>query len=269
MARAMSLRPMGILEIVDQSFRLYRSSFLVFFGIAAVVYVPALMLQSVPVAGTIVAVIFLPLYLVANGALTKAISDRYLGEESSIGAAYGAVGKRFWPLLGTLIVAELFVASGVILLGVGIIVFAFWVLFVSQVFIIEDKRFFAAIWRSRFLVGKGVWAEFIVLIVIVGVLSNIILAAVGAMFGAPGFFFRVEDQGALPLFPLLVLGLAQSLVLPIGQVATTLLYYDSRIRKEGFDLEMLAKEMGMVPPQPTAIPPSQPGATAPHEGQTV
>jgi hypothetical protein len=51
----------------------------------------------------------------------------------------------------------------------------------------------------------------------------------------------------------LVTGLAQSLVFPLTLVATVLLYYDSRIRKEGFDLEVLAQEMGSGPP-PTAAP---------------
>jgi hypothetical protein len=66
---------------------------------------------------------------------------------------------------------------------------------------------------------------------------------------------------------MLVLGLVQALVLPIGQVATTLLYYDSRIRKEGFDLEMLAKEMGMALP-PIGIP-GQPSAMPSDQGQAV
>ena len=267
MARAMSLRPMGILEIVDQSFRLYRSNFLVFFGIAAVVYVPVQVVQSISVVGAIARVVYLPLVLIANAALTKAVSDRYLGEASSIGVAYSAIGKRFWPLVGTTIVAYLFMLSGVILLGVGMIVFGFWIAFVAQVFVIEDKRYMAAVWRSRFLIGKGVWAELIVLMIIVGVLTSIMQGAVGALFGAPAYFMGRGEQAVTSPLVLLTFGLVQSLVLPIGQAAAVLLYYDSRIRKEGFDLEMLAREMGMAPARPAPGAPA--GATPPDQGQAV
>jgi len=258
---------MGILEIVDQSFRLYRSSFLVFFGIAAVVYVPVQVVQSIPVVGTFAVVAYLPLMLIANAALTKAISDRYLGEESSIGVAYSAIGKRFWPLVGTTIIAYLFMLSGVILLGVGMIVFWFWIAFVAQVFVIEDKRYLAAVWRSRFLIGKGVWGEFLVLMIIVGVLTSIIQGAVGAIFGAPAYFLGRGEEVVTSPFVLLAFGLVQSLVLPIGQAAAVLLYYDSRIRKEGFDLEMLAREMGMAPARPAPAAPA--GVTPPGPGQPV
>jgi len=42
-----------------------------------------------------------------------------------------------------------------------------------------------------------------------------------------------------------LLSLAATVVTaPISAIATVLLYYDLRIRKEAFDLEMLAKSMG-------------------------
>jgi len=267
MARAMSLRPMGILEIVDQSFRLYRSNFLVFFGIAAVIYVPMQVVQSIPVVGAIAVLVYLPLVLIGNAALTKAVSDRYLGEASSIGAAFRAIWKRFWPLLGTLLLAYLFVASGLILLIVGAIVFGFWVAFISQVFVIEDKRYMAAVWRSRFLIGKGVWGELVVLMMIVGILTGIIQGAVGAIFGVPAYFLGHGEEVVKSPLVLLAFGLVQSLVLPIGQAAAVLLYYDSRIRKEGFDLEMLAREMGMAPARPAPAAPA--GATPPDPGKPV
>jgi len=270
MARAMSLRPMGILEIVDQSFRLYRSNFLVFFGIAAVVYVPAQVVQSIPLVGPFVAMVYIPLYLIASAAMTQAVSDRYLGVQATIGGAYNAVGRRFWPLLGTMIVAYLFVLSGILLLVVGAIVFAFWVLFVSQVFVIEDKRYMQAVWRSRFLIGQGVWGEAIVLGIIVAVLTGIIEAAAGAAMGAPLFVATGNAEEAVRSpYLLLVLGLVQSLVFPIGQAATVLLYYDSRIRKEGFDLMMLAREMGMAPPQAAAPSADSGQGPVPGPGQSV
>jgi hypothetical protein len=41
--------------------------------------------------------------------------------------------------------------------------------------------------------------------------------------------------------------LSQILLTPVAGIAFTLLYYDSRIRKEAFDLEMMAKNLGVSP----------------------
>jgi len=38
--------------------------------------------------------------------------------------------------------------------------------------------------------------------------------------------------------------LAGSLILPLYAIATTLFYYDIRIRREGFDIEFMAKQLG-------------------------
>ena len=42
-------------------------------------------------------------------------------------------------------------------------------------------------------------------------------------------------------------------IYPLLAVVSTLLYYDLRIRKEGFDLEIMSRELGGVPaPLPAA-----------------
>jgi hypothetical protein len=248
---------MGLLEIIDQTFRLYRGSFWLFFGIAAAVFVPLGVLQIVPIIG---ALGFMVAYIVVQGALTKAVSDRYLGRDLTLGDAYRYVFRRFWPFVATLIVAGIFVFSGALLLGIGMIVFGFWAAFVVQVFIIEDRRYLDAVWRGRYLVGQGVWAELLVLLIVVGFLAFVIqTAALVISVSLMGLLAAAMGDEIGGLFWLvfipfgLVTGLVQSLVFPLTLVATVLLYYDSRIRKEGFDLEVLAREMGSGPP-PTAAP---------------
>jgi hypothetical protein len=39
-------------------------------------------------------------------------------------------------------------------------------------------------------------------------------------------------------------GVVSILLSPVSAIAVTLLYYDFRIRKEGFDLEMLSQSIG-------------------------
>ena len=256
----MMLRPMGLLEIVDQTFRLYRRNFGVLFGIAAVVYVPWGVLQGIPILNVFAGLLLTPFALVTGAALTKAVSDRYLGRESSVGDAYRYIGRRFWALVFTMILAYLLVVAGLILLVIPGIVFGFWIALTAQVFVIEDKHYGQAIWRSKFLIGQGTWAELIVLGLLVGILSLIIQGVLGALIGASVFADPAEG-GVMPIHAAVLFGLVQALVMPLGQIATVLLYYDSRIRKEGFDLQMLAQEMGAALP-PVPEQPSEPTTTA-------
>jgi len=260
-----TLRPMGLLEIVDQTFRLYRANFWLFLGIAAVVHVPLYLLS--PAVSLWDRVSGFPsttwwtliLSFVVAAALTKAVSDRYMGDRATIGTSYAYIGRRLAPLIGTILVMFLFVASGIVLLLVGLIVFAFWVSFVTEVFVIEDKRYFKAIWRSRFLIGDHVWEGVLVLGLVTGVIALVIQLPAYALDAALG-----SATGKLWVLRALVTGLSSSLALPISIVSSILLYYDSRVRKEGFDLEILARELGKGPTAPTGSvplpPPEHPAA---------
>ena len=292
MESARALRPMGLLEIIDQTFRLYRSDFWLLFGISAIPYLPAgaliVVLQfsltgvamarpGAPTAfGAAIAIGFLmglvigAASLLATAALTKAISDRYLGRPVTVKEAYAQVARRFWPFLGTMIVGSLFVMSGAVLLFIGAMVFAFWIGFLVPVFVIEDRRYFTAIWCSKFLIGHGVWAQLFALMLAIYFLQTIIqypismVAMLPTMLAGPG---ATPGAGAMILMAV-GSGISMALVQPLGLTASVLLYYDSRIRKEGFDLQILAREMGAQLPPPAEPPAITPPATPapPDEG---
>jgi hypothetical protein len=66
-----------------------------------------------------------------------------------------------------------------------------------------------------------------------------------------GEFLRHGSSGQISPPPDSVMVLSQiltfiagSLILPLYSIATTLFYYDIRIRREGFDLEFMAKHLG-------------------------
>jgi len=58
--------------------------------------------------------------------------------------------------------------------------------------------------------------------------------------------------------------LSQVLGTPIGTIAFTLLYYDSRIRKEAFDLDVMAQELGRQPATTSPGRPLAPPVTSPE-----
>jgi hypothetical protein len=293
MSSVRALRPMGLLEIVDQTFRLYRANFLLLFSIVAVACLPIMVLFAVPGLSLVAIILIVPVILVVYGALTKAISELYLGKSIRLADSYGFAARRLFPFLFTALFTYLFVisptvvttmvipmvatagrggfangASFVILMIVGVVcefVFAFWCSFVPQVFVVEDKRYAKAIGRSKFLVGRGTWAE----VFVIGVVMNLIMLAIfyailipvallsgGFGAGSGGDEFGIFSGVASPVaaIGLVLFGLAISVVTPMQLISFVLLYYDSRIRKEGFDLQMLAQELGAQLPPPAEAP---------------
>jgi len=244
------LRPMEIGDIFDEAFTLYKKNFVTFFGIAAIVYIPfeilsyMLILSSAqPVQGQVdptillvalggVLILMLSLNF-TNAALTKAISDSHTGEQTSIGSAYGNILVRAFPLIITLLLVGLLVSIGYMLLIIPGILLTFMAVFVSQVFVVEDRRYFDAFSRSREL-AKENWMR----IFIIAIIGAVINGVVG--FGSEWLGGMLSNS---PVILGVITGLANSFVLPIVSAAYVLLYFDIRVRKEGFDLELLAREM--------------------------
>jgi hypothetical protein len=84
----------------------------------------------------------------------------------------------------------------------------------------------------------------------------------------PGINSPQHAQAAGAAMMLILYGASfavQSLVKPVYGIALVLFYYDQRIRKEGYDIELLMQQAGMVPeavPEPLApLPPAVPRET--------
>jgi hypothetical protein len=270
---ALHLEPMGIGRILDRTFQLYRGNLATFLTVAAVVQTP-LFLATLPFLKALTATVipmqeelakapdadvlaqyFLALgkfwsisfalsivaYQLANGALVKCVSDAYLGLEPGVGRAFRVV----LPLLPVLIVAALVV---LILVFVGFlfcvvpgVIATYMFCVVSQVIVVERAGPLSAVKRSWRLVSGNLGRAFCLSLVVLA-----ISFAVGLLTGAIGqaFRFALGTDSAAYWIVLQLLGLASRVVtLPIGSAALCLFYYDLRIRKEGFDLEMLARSM--------------------------
>ena len=257
------LRPMKFSEVIDQTFRLYRRSFLLLFGIGAVFYVPTSMMTSTPnpwvmIPGVVLTYAFM---MLATGAITKAVSDRYLGQPATIGGSYRFVAGRLGALLLTTILVGLFIIAGMVLLIVPGIIFSLWVSFVVPILLIEGRAYTRAIERSRYLVGQGVWGRVLLMTTIVSVITSIVQVPLTMPLQMASTWLNMPSLMTLSgLFG----GVAQAATVPIGQVGLVLLYYDSRMRKEGFDLEILARELGeraaaiSESPPDVAEPPAEP-----------
>ncbi|HUV05540.1 MAG TPA: hypothetical protein VMX94_10590 [Armatimonadota bacterium] len=247
------LRPLDLVGLLDEMFDLYRKNFLLFAGIAGVVYLPVYLIVC-SLAGIyatpIAAVMILPLSLTATAAGTWAVSQTYIGKPTTILGSYQAIIRRMLPFAGTMIVASLIIWAGFLLLVIPGIIFSFWYAFISEVFVIEGKASSEARRRSRQL-AAGQWGRIFLLTLIAGLLAAIVSGIL--TWPVQMLFLARHEQPTGALYGL-ASGLAYTLATPIQIIALVLLYYDVRVRKEGFDIEMLAQSMGESVAQPGANP---------------
>jgi hypothetical protein len=267
-------------EILDEALQLYKNNAALVIAIAATVYVPLALLQLIwaltmtsPQPGSmpnpamlastgLLGFLFLFAALFMSGAMTKAVADRYLDTPSSVGSAYGFVLRRAWPYLGTIIMCGLLVTAGFFLLIVGAVIFAFWTAFATIVFVVEGKADAAAIARSRQL-AAGNWGR----IFVVGLIIALMTWIAQAILQLPFTWGLAAAMGAKGATVGSALGSAISsvVVAPFSTIIMVLLYFDIRVRQEGFDLELLAQSLGGKPP-PVPLPGTvlpAPGAPSP------
>ena len=201
------------------------------------------------VASVLVTLVWVLLTMVAqqlcNGALIKSVSESYLGNEVTVGQAYRFVLPKILTLIVASLVVGIVVGIGMLLCIVPGIIFGLWFALTIQAIVVEDLKAFKGMGRSKWLASGNLGRIFAVGLVVV-----LIALILGWVFGLAGGLLATQFGGGeagntAGLVVNQVFSLAaQILAMPIGATAYILLYYDLRIRKEGFDLEMLARRMG-------------------------
>ena len=282
MARPL-FEPMSVGQILDRAFVLYRNNFARFIAIIAIVQVPLNLLMvlvrnvmphlAVSAEGGspelmlptmiglwLLLLLMIPAQQLSIGALAKCVSESYLGREATVGQVYRFVWPKLWRLLGAAILVALIVMAGCLLLIIPGIIFSVWYILTSQTIVIEDRGVTEAMTRSKSLIAGNFWK-------VLGLSAVIVLIAwiASGMIIAPGVIITMVIEPKDPLVSALIVQpfslIGEVLVAPIGAAAMILLYYDLRIRKEGFDLEMLARSAGPEKSIPD-IPPIRPAPPA-------
>ena len=251
-------QPMGIRQIFFSAVRYYRENFLKLVGIAAPgTLIGGLAFQAIwiygyaEIVGPQVLAAALPYTaitvfqsLVVTAAGTFVISQHLLGRSTSVGGAYSRVLSSLFPLLGVLIIFMLgSLVFSTLAAGIGLLVFIpgivvyVWFCLAAPIVIVEREGGFGALKRSRVLV-KGFFDKTFFLVVWLTLVEAFVVILVLSL---PLLF------GSFPGFPSLLSILSICLSLPINAlrvISTTMLYYDLRIYKEGYDLQLLTQELG-------------------------
>lgn len=271
------LRALGLAELLDETFRLYRREFGLFAGLALCVTLPGVVMsliagsyrsvswmtkffhslgnpdalqamaqspppQTDPTVSLLVSLLKLILLPVTLGAIVYATNEIIYGRSTAILGVLEGTLKRYWALAGVAFLVVLVILGCVLLITipVGIWVLVRWGLGVP-VLLAEDQGPIQALGGSWQLVEGRWWRTlgiFVVVSLMGWVASAILQATAGAAIGlVPG---RADDLRSALI--VVASSLAGALVLPVFYIALTLIYYDLRVRREGFDLDQLAQQ---------------------------
>ena len=268
------LRPLGIGETVDVSLKLYLRNAATLLGIAAVVVIPVyalfilIMMSVVPseavVRGDLILfptqsdldtfnrvllgyiVVTVLAAMLATGAAFKAVASAYLGEKPRIGDSLSFAGRRLHSLLWVSILYALLIGIGFVLLIIPGIYLMVALSVAVPALILEGLKGRKALARSRELVKDRWWRSFgtyilglIVIPIIFGVILGFIFEA--AVPEATSVTAHLAQQGTQE-------AIIDLLSVPLQAAVLTVLYFDLRVRKEGFDLQLLAERVGTTGP---------------------
>ncbi len=264
---AAELRPLSTGELVDRAFSLYRRNFALFLGIFALPHLVVFAFQcwgltlGTTLTGRLIffsletALLSLVVSAASQAATVIAVSNVHLGRPAGVWDSFSRVKGEIFGVIGlSLAVGFLVVLACLALIVPGILLAIRWSLAVPAK-VLEGTDVGGAMSRSSQLTkgSRGrifiIWFLIIVLSVGLGFLLRwpIELAAgvksLAALQHAP-IGYRVAH--------LVVMFIAQCLVGPLATIAFSLLYYDERVRKEAFDLQLMmqsldAPALGTVP----------------------
>lgn len=229
-------------SIIRSALDIYLGNFTNLFLTYSVPVVPVLVLQMEAQqsdnTGLLIVSLLLGLMvsLFAYGAFTIAVSDICLGNAPSFKRSYTKVlGKLVLVLLGTNLLQILAVLSGLVLLVIPGLVIMLWIILTPQVAILEGRNGIAALKRSKQLGDGAHWRNAGLMM-----LLSIVSFSIGAVIGGA---FAAIDLTNHWIFHVLLMAVNQGLVVPIVLIALVLIYYDRRVRKEGYDVKALAEDL--------------------------
>jgi hypothetical protein len=258
-----ALRPLSLGELLDRTFHLYRNNFGLFVGIAAVAYLPLLIVRiifgalqisalkghvsatvGVVIGGLAAVLCYLVSVAAAQAATVTAVSSVYLGEAVTVGETYSRVKGKILRVALAMIGMGIGIFIGLLLLLVpGIILFLMWALTIPVV-VLEDADLFEALRRSRELTARHRGRVFLIVLLfalltyLFTMLWDVPLVAMLMRGGV----HSMQQRMTSPVFTIASNSLAfltEALLTPLMTIAFSLMYYDERVRKEAFDIQLM------------------------------
>lgn len=274
-ADAAPIRPLGVGALLDAAIKLVRRHFVALAIVALVVSVPIELLRGLITIGTTdfctglacedefggttaytytndvayfagqggIILLSILLYVVVQIACFRIVAEGYLGRETGAGASMRYALARGWSTLWLSFLLLVSIGVGFLLLIVPGVWLTVSFTVAIPVLLVERMRGRRALRRSFELV-QGYWWPTLGKVLVAYLLISVGAAAIGFVLALPILLFVDEaSYGGLILTGIINL-VATVATTPFLAAVTMLIYFDLRIRKEGFDLALLAEQMG-------------------------
>jgi len=281
----LDLRPLSIGELLDRTFSLYRRHFILFVGISAIPQLLVLALQLVQIvltpaqvavarpaasefqgASPILAaggavglfmlaiaaiVVYLVAYLFSQGGTVYAVSELYLGRTTTIGQSLSRMRGELLSLFGVVFLNGLVTGLCFLLLVIPGIYMDCRLCVCIPAALLENLGPRESLERSFGLTKDNAGRAFLIFLLYVVILyAAIFLVDIPIGIGAQS---AAHDPAMLRVWTALMqIGnfVAGVLVTPILTIASSIFYFDLRVRKEAFDLQLMMNPLGGGVPAP-------------------
>jgi hypothetical protein len=282
----LDLRPLSLGEILDRTFSLYRRNFLLFLGITAI---PNLLILGLNLAQTFLTalpavpgqrpvqdlqsrggsglmafgfvglfvgiIVYLVAFLFAQGGTVYAVSELYLGRTTTIGASLSRMKGQLLSLFGVTLLNGLVIGAAFLFLIIPGIYMACRLITCVPAALLEDLGPRASLERSFALTKDNAGRSFVILFLYCILLYGAILLLMFPFLMMAGL--SVKDPSAMRMWMAVAqVGnvVAAVLVGPFLTIAAAVFYFDLRVRKEAFDLQIMMNPSGNFSAGPAGVP---------------
>ncbi len=277
-SQTQAMHPMSFSEILDGMFSLYRKHFNLFFRIVVIYFFIAYALDKVSMliilerlsdgsTGMLIFTLIVTtlIAVLVVSALSYASAEIFLGRNITAGDAYQHAIAKYLPMLACyLLYLIVCIVLAITCIGLPFAVYLAvrWGLY-SLPILIEDNNVMNALRRSAELIKNTWWRVFgimLAMFIIYQMIQSILTNSFGIVFFLVTGIRDAQDPGILEtlrrifmpspidigwslyMIRSFVTTAIVSITLPIITIGSTLLYFDLRIRKEAYDLEMQATQ---------------------------
>jgi hypothetical protein len=236
-----ALRQRTPTEIVDAALQLYRLEPVQFITASALIYVPWIVVQlafginatsAQPLSSTetmISLIGTIAVYVFVGGVTTVLANDVYFGRQADVARAFRTVGAQLGSLIVAMAMSGALIFLGFVLLFVPGLYAASRFFAVRQAVLLEAASAVEAMSRSSVL-SEGNKRHILNTLILTSIL-------VGVINVGGSLLIRLIPSSVVVIT---LATLLSAVLYPFFGIVETLLYYDTRIRREGFDVEYLA-----------------------------
>ena len=264
------IRPRRATELVDASFQLLRRYYPQLVTASAITMAPGVLMRilerdamSDPQMMTAnagawfsVGIVSVLCVTVCDAVLTIAVSDGYLNGEIDLARAFSTGMRKIMAVFLASFFRGLLVGLAVLVVGVGAVIVTTLKMPILFVLVVP-----LAIWLISYILLRTFAIIPVVVLENIGANSSMtrtlqlskncaahIFFSLGLAFFLYFVFSGIISALGLKLLTPATAGIIGAVLIipiyPLLTVVSTMLYYDLRIRKEGFDLEIMSRELG-------------------------